>query len=67
VAGFNNEGNVCELRILQPSVAALLGDERAQAYKENQRVLDEVRERLNGVEREVRDGVIGRELVAGTL
>jgi hypothetical protein len=32
VAGFNNEGNVCELRIPQPSVAALLGDERAQAY-----------------------------------
>jgi hypothetical protein len=67
VAGFNNEGNVCELRIPQPSVPALLGDERVKAYKENQRVLDEVRERLNGVEREVRDGVIGRELVAGTL
>ena len=51
VAGFNNEGNVCELRIPQRSVPALLGDERVKAYKENQRVLDEVRARLNGVER----------------
>jgi hypothetical protein len=64
VAGFNNEGNVCELRIPQPSVPALLGDERVRAYKENQRVLDEVRARLNGVEREVRDGLIGSEPVA---
>ena len=67
VAGFNNEGKVCELRIPQPSVPALLGDERVKAYKENQRVLDEVRARLNGVEREVRDGLIGSEPVAGTL
>ena len=67
VAGFNNEGNVCELRIPQPSVPALLGDERAKVYKENQRVLDEIRARLNGVEREVRDGLIGSEPVAGTL
>jgi len=45
----------------------LLGDERVKAYKENQRVLDEVRARLNGVEREIRDGLIGSEPVAGTL
>ena len=54
-------------RIPQPSVPALLGDERVKAYKENQRVLDEVRARLNGVEREIRDGLIGSEPVAGTL
>ena len=67
VAGFNTEGNVCELRIPQPSVPALLGDERVEASKENQRVLDEVRARLNGLEREIRDGLIGSEPVAGTL
>jgi hypothetical protein len=33
VAGFNNEGQVCELRIPQPSVPALLGDERAKAIR----------------------------------
>jgi hypothetical protein len=41
VAAFNNEGQVCELRIPQPSVPALLSDESAKAYKENERVLDE--------------------------
>jgi hypothetical protein len=41
VAGFINEGKLCELRIPRPSVPALLGDERARAYKENERVLDE--------------------------
>ena len=66
VAGFNNEGNVCQLRIPQRSVPALLGDERVKAYKENQRVLDEVRARLNGVEREVREGLIGSEPLAGS-
>jgi hypothetical protein len=34
VAGFNKKGNVCELRIPQPSVPALLVEERAKAYKE---------------------------------
>ena len=58
VAGFNNEGQVCELRILQPTVPALPGDERAKAYKENHRVLDEVRARLNGLNRETLDGLI---------
>ena len=67
VAGFNNEGKVCELRIPQASVPALLAHERAKACKENQWVLDEVRARLNGVGREVRDGLIGSEPVAGTL
>jgi hypothetical protein len=67
VAGFNNEGNVCELRIPQPSVPALLGDEHAKAYKENQRVLDEARARLTGLSRETRDGLIGTEPVAGVL
>jgi hypothetical protein len=37
VAGFNNEGQVCELRIPQPFVPALLAGERARAYEENQR------------------------------
>jgi len=67
VAGFNNEGKVCELRIPQPSVPALLGDERPKAYKENQRILEEVRARLNGLNRETRDGLIGTEPVAGVL
>ena len=67
VAGFNNEGKVCELCIPQPSVPALLANERANACKENQRVLDQVRARLNGVNREVRDGLIGSEPVAGRL
>ena len=67
VAGFNNEGQVCELRIPQPSVPALLGDKRAKAYKENQRVLDEMRARRTGLNRETRDGLIGTEPVAGVL
>lgn len=67
VAGFNNEGQVCELRIPQPSVPALLGDELVKAYKENQRVLDEVRARLVGLNRETRDGLLGTEPVAGLL
>jgi len=67
VAGFNNEGKLCELRIPQPCVPALLGGERAKAYEENQRVLDEVKKRLHGLDREVRDGLIGSEPVAGTL
>jgi hypothetical protein len=37
VAGFKNEGKFCELRIPQLSVPALLADERARAYEENQR------------------------------
>jgi len=45
----------------------VLGDERAKAYKENQRVLDEIRARLNGLNRETRDGLIGTEPVAGVL
>jgi hypothetical protein len=36
VAGFNNEDHVCELRIPQPSIPALFGDERAKAYNDNQ-------------------------------
>jgi hypothetical protein len=66
-AGFNSEGKLCELRIPQPAVPALFGDERAKAYKENQRVLDEVRARLIGLNRETRDGLIGIEPVAGLL
>jgi hypothetical protein len=67
VAGFNNEGKLCELRIPQPCVPALLRRERAKAYNENQRVLDEVKRRLHGLDREVGDGLIGSEPVAGTL
>jgi len=66
VAGFQQRRYVCELRIPQPSVPALLAGERPKACKENQRVLDEASARLNGVEREVREGLIGSEPLAGS-
>jgi hypothetical protein len=66
VAAFNNEGQVCELRIPQPFGPALLAGERESVRGESTGSRRS-QKAMHGLEHEVRDRLIGSEPLAGTL
>ena len=69
VAGFNQEGHVCELRLARPPVITTLVRTREwiQEHEANLKMLGEVRARLTALGRTVLDGKIGEEPVSGVL
>jgi hypothetical protein len=67
VAAFNEAGRCCELRINRPALPAMFRDELEQERKANLKTLDELKTRLDALNRPYRDGTISDTPVGGTL
>jgi hypothetical protein len=66
-AGFNAEGRVCELQIQQPPVMSHFQEMTRPVFEKNQQVFDEIKARLAGLGREVRDGLVSTQPLDGVL
>lgn len=66
-AGFNAENHICELQIQQPPVMSHFQEMTRPSYEKSQQVFEEIKSRLQGLGREVRDGLISTEPLDGVL
>jgi hypothetical protein len=67
VAGFNEFGHCCELRILRQDVPSAFTGELKKEREANLKTLDEIKARLDALGRSYRDGTISDTPVGGTL
>ena len=67
VASFNAQGRVIELRIAQPATPSLFEEELNQHWSKARATLEELKTRLEELNRPVLDGTLSEEPVEGGL